>query len=385
MPIDKKRKKAVNSAQKWYQSRTVQAAIITGIFAVIAALIALSPDKHEMTDVKGILLTNARIDSLNLALIAEYTALAKAYLELSKDQRLTEEERNRYKKLYEETKAELEKQKRIAEAAIERRVQAETALRQLKEKFGLVGIDTLLFRNEMNEDSLLKEQTIETITRDAISVLFSDWEPPRAVIGMPPLSQLAIEEALQHIEAVDEIYAKVDSMLISEDYQLENRFKVDTLEAAIVVRDFATGLMWQQDGSYDLLDFKEARKYVQMLDDASYAGFHDWRLPNLDEIFSLLEQEKKNGYLHIEPIFSSAQWHIWTDYRVLDLPIVVEFFSQKSYPFMPSQFCIEKLKYSYVRAVRGKFVPQRNLKPKRLLPQRFSVNKKLLRRHRPAK
>ena len=55
-----------------------------------------------------------------------------------------------------------------------------------------------------------------------------------------------------------------------------------------VVTDSRTGLMWQ--GTYDTIDtWKEALSYCENL---SYAGKSDWRLPNINELASLLNYDR---------------------------------------------------------------------------------------------
>ncbi len=43
-----------------------------------------------------------------------------------------------------------------------------------------------------------------------------------------------------------------------------------------------------------------------------YGGYHDWRLPTLEEAMSLLEPDKRNGGLFISPVFDRYQEWIWT-------------------------------------------------------------------------
>ncbi len=86
-----------------------------------------------------------------------------------------------------------------------------------------------------------------------------------------------------------------------------------------VVVDNATGLMWHQSGS-DYMYWDEAKKWIKKLNKRSwlnkggYAGYHDWRLPTLEEAASLLESNKRND-LYIDPVFSKKQRFIWTGDR----------------------------------------------------------------------
>ena len=65
-------------------------------------------------------------------------------------------------------------------------------------------------------------------------------------------------------------------------------FEVSTLNGDEVVTDTATGLMWQKD--YVLKgEWKQALNYCESL---VYAGYSDWRLPNRNEILSLIDYGK---------------------------------------------------------------------------------------------
>ncbi len=97
---------------------------------------------------------------------------------------------------------------------------------------------------------------------------------------------------------------------INHDYNLK------AIKGDVVVVDNATGLMWHQNGSDDWMSWDEAKEWVEDLNSEGYAGYHDWRLPTVDEVVSLLEQYMKTssqyGGMYIDPVFSTKQNWIWT-------------------------------------------------------------------------
>lgn len=90
----------------------------------------------------------------------------------------------------------------------------------------------------------------------------------------------------------------------THDYQLLNNGQV--------VHDRNSGLMWQQGGSSNWMKYEDAQKYIEQLNREKFAGYNDWRLPTLEEAMSLMERERKNGDLYIDPVFDAKQRWIWT-------------------------------------------------------------------------
>ena len=88
----------------------------------------------------------------------------------------------------------------------------------------------------------------------------------------------------------------------------ENNYEPNKL----IVIDHATGLIWHQSGSKDFLNLAEAKKWITDLNNASYGGYKNWRLPTLEEALTLMESERLNGNLYIDPSFDSWQWCILT-------------------------------------------------------------------------
>lgn len=75
---------------------------------------------------------------------------------------------------------------------------------------------------------------------------------------------------------------------------------------ALTVTDQATGLMWQRAGC-DLTTIRNVQQYVAGLNAARFAGFTGWRLPTMEEAFSLLEPVLNAKGVHLHPCFSREQ------------------------------------------------------------------------------
>lgn len=78
------------------------------------------------------------------------------------------------------------------------------------------------------------------------------------------------------------------------------------------VTDRATGLMWQKGGSLRPMTWIEAKAYAQHVNQEGFAGRSDWRVPTLEELASLLENEWKSSQLFIDPVFEQTQKYCWS-------------------------------------------------------------------------
>ncbi|MCK5601812.1 DUF1566 domain-containing protein, partial [Candidatus Pacearchaeota archaeon] len=85
----------------------------------------------------------------------------------------------------------------------------------------------------------------------------------------------------------------------SEQVELLNQFIVDENDPATIdddtVFDTATGLMWQRGIFSDLISWEAALAYCQQLNTEDFAGYNDWRLPDVIELHSLLDYSKRNS------------------------------------------------------------------------------------------
>ncbi len=96
-----------------------------------------------------------------------------------------------------------------------------------------------------------------------------------------------------------------------------------------VIFDRASGLMWEQSGSSNLMMYYEVEKYVRDLNAKNFAGYNNWRLPTLEEAMSLMEPKDRGDYLYIDLLFDNVNsgWNgSWTaDKDSAGVPWVVEF------------------------------------------------------------
>ena len=85
-------------------------------------------------------------------------------------------------------------------------------------------------------------------------------------------------------------------------------FTRQTINGKVVVTDSKTGLMWQKEYATDKT-WQQALAYCQSLNGESYGGYSNWRLPNKNELASLLDPGKsKAPYSNFPDMPSNNFW-----------------------------------------------------------------------------
>jgi hypothetical protein len=119
------------------------------------------------------------------------------------------------------------------------------------------------------------------------------------------------------------------------------------------VTDTSTGLMWQQDTAPGSYNWQQALAYCESL---TLAGHHDWRLPNRNELQSLIDYNRYNPAINTDyfpDTVSCDPWpflcHYWSSTTLANNPYyawVVYFYDgYVGYNYKSGHY--------YVRAVRG--------------------------------
>ena len=85
-------------------------------------------------------------------------------------------------------------------------------------------------------------------------------------------------------------------------------FELSVRNGDEIVTDKNTNLIWQK--THTMLNWKEALSYCENLD---YAGYGDWRLPNRNELLSLVDYEKTDPASSFPDMVSEIFWSSTTD------------------------------------------------------------------------
>ncbi len=107
----------------------------------------------------------------------------------------------------------------------------------------------------------------------------------------------------------DEIAAVVQKWnFYDSEYNPSGQFD-NALAATIhphVVFDQRTSLSWMQ-GGIDICSIRSMQKHIEKINKETYAGYTDWRTPTIEEALSLMEKERNNKGLFLNPCFSMEQ------------------------------------------------------------------------------
>ncbi|MEE9215108.1 MAG: DUF1566 domain-containing protein [Thermodesulfobacteriota bacterium] len=91
---------------------------------------------------------------------------------------------------------------------------------------------------------------------------------------------------------------------------IKHKYEMHSINGDKVVMDRTTGLMWHQSGYNCVMKWNEAKDWVESLNNRGYAGYHDWRLPTVEEAASLLKSSRKSIILYNLPYYDKDDLYI---------------------------------------------------------------------------
>jgi len=195
----------------------------------------------------------------------------------------------------------LQKENKQLQASLAQHKRAEKNIDQLTKEIAKYEKQIAALEKELQELT----QTLDAPSPKATTKTATPTTKPRFRSQPTELSEDDVKKMLK-------AHDFFDSSKNEKGRGFDNQFELMTLKGEKVIFDQASGLMWQQGGSSESMTYKKAKEYISQLKRDRFAGFDDWRLPTLEEAMSLMEPEKMNGDLYIDPKFDKTQRWIWT-------------------------------------------------------------------------
>jgi uncharacterized beta-barrel protein YwiB (DUF1934 family) len=134
-----------------------------------------------------------------------------------------------------------------------------------------------------------QEETTKTIT-----VNINDVDESTSVTTPPSIGVLKTGQTTSYSDYDDGYYQKGLSRSYSRD------------DSTNIVTDHTTGLMWEDQEDIAKKNWEEAKDYCSNL---SLGGYTNWRLPNLDELQSIVDREKY--YPSIDDTFQNVKTSVY--------------------------------------------------------------------------
>lgn len=100
----------------------------------------------------------------------------------------------------------------------------------------------------------------------------------------------------------------LDPLLRPRTYAVQN-FQVVGPQVAY---ERNTRLFWQRRGSGFTLDWHMAKEYVRHLNSSRWQGINSWRLPTIEEIFTVLRPPLHGAFCSEWPLFDDTLHWLWT-------------------------------------------------------------------------
>lgn len=145
------------------------------------------------------------------------------------------------------------------------------------------------------------ESKVIPLDEGAASNGLGDPGLPRRVSAEPVSARMELPQHASELAEEDVVSLVARYNFADQERNAQGCFAQELVDNGdgLTVTDTNTGLMWQR-GGIDIMSHRSMRKAIARLNEQSFAGYSDWRLPTMAEALSLLTPEKgpQDQYLH---------------------------------------------------------------------------------------
>jgi serine/threonine-protein kinase len=160
---------------------------------------------------------------------------------------------------------------------------------------------------------------------DDLAALTADWQARwQATCGpLPDAAPRARAAAAGHAASVRALPLKTGPRTSPSRFGLDKLWRPRVYPSpsfvpeadARVLCDTRTGLAWQRGGSPFALDWRQAREYTARLNREGFGGRHNWRLPTIAELITLLQPNPTGRDHCLPPVFDRRPHRLWSSDR----------------------------------------------------------------------
>jgi len=184
---------------------------------------------------------------------------------------------------------------------------------------------TMNVKDNFAVDGALKEWILaEVVNKEESSVLYpvipdqevvedmGDALPQPGTVAMDfPQITLAYEPYKMSDEEIKELILDCGfaDQVRNPDGEFVNYFADSGNDLTVI--DERSSLMWQRFG-LDLCSIRNMKSKVEELNEKGFAGYHDWRMPTVEEALSIMEAGPNEKGVYLHPCFSKEQPFIFT-------------------------------------------------------------------------
>jgi hypothetical protein len=227
------------------------------------------------------------------------TKLLREKAELEKKIRLSEKARERNRLLMEAKIEDLENKRKVAEE----KVPVAVAAKKIPEP------EIQRLRSEVKMTTIESDKT-KSLQAGKEQLVYVPKEVKDAKI-------VKLKLELRHKPLIM-LESDIEEMILNHNFYLKNTHETGFFRNDFVdngdgsITDKSTGLMWEKGGSSYQRGYHEIENHLNDLNEDTFLGYNDWRIPTLEELCSLMGKKVEKTGLYTDPVFNEEQNSCWS-------------------------------------------------------------------------